>query len=232
MNDFADGYEGVTVAGLAIVRADGEPSVFLAQRAPDDTDDPAVAETWEFVGGHLNPGEEPFPGAAREFEEEIGFPLPPGEVVGGWRSEDGHYQGFVYEPVEFPDIREWQPTDEVQAVGWFNAADVDQEESHGRLRPEVAKTDWSLIWGPVSGNRDTGDEMTEQAIEPEWDALSLTLTPIPVHGVLAPEEIETGDGRGFNAGSMTRRPLRLPFSDQKVAIGGHDGTADDIGTPR
>src|SRR4051812_39682108 len=98
------GYEGVTVAGLAIVRADGEPMVFLAQRAYDEADDEAVRETWEFPGGHLNPGEEPFAGAAREFGEEIGFGLPPGKVTGGWRSEDGTYQGFEYETSEFPTL--------------------------------------------------------------------------------------------------------------------------------
>lgn len=218
------GYEGVTVAGLAIVRADGFPSVFLARRSFDETDDLEVQETWEFPGGHLNPDEDPFTGAAREFEEEIGFPLPPGEVVGGWRSEDGHYQGFVYEPSEFPDIREWQPTSEVQEIGWFDAEGVDSEHTHGRLRPEVAQMDWSLIWGPVSGNKETLMTETAESTEPDWDPILFSVTPIPVHGVIAPEDVETGDKRGFNGGSMTRRPLRLPFSDQKVAIGGHDGS--------
>lgn len=207
------GYEGVTVAGLAIVRFDGEPSVFLSQRSYDETDDEDVRETWEFPGGHLNPGEEPFAAAAREFEEEIGFPLPPGEVIDGWRSEDGHYQCFLYEPVEFPAITDFKPTSEVQDVGWFTQSDVEQSR---RLRPEVAKTDWSLVFGGVSGNEESSmDEAAQYA--------SIPVMPIPVHGVVAPEEVEAGDGRGFAAGSITQRPLRLPFRDTFSDEGGHKG---------
>lgn len=209
----SDDYEGVTVAGLAVVRFDGEPSVFLAQRSYDETDDRDVQETWEFPGGHLTADEEPLAGAVREFAEEIGFPLPPGEVIGGWRSEDGHYQGFVYEPVEFPAINEWSLTDEVQAVGWFTREMIEENEN---LRPEVKKTDWDMIFTPVSGNE---EQMMDEAAE----YASIPVLPIPVHGVVAPEEVESGDGRGFADNSMTRRPLRLPFRDTATDIGSHDG---------
>lgn len=48
--------------------------------------------------------------------------------------------------------------------------------------------------------------------------------PIPVHGVLCPENTASGDMRGFNSGSVTRRaPLRLPFGWQKVMKPGHEG---------
>jgi 8-oxo-dGTP pyrophosphatase MutT (NUDIX family) len=218
-------YEGVTHAGLAVVAAD-TGRVFLAQRAMDPTDDESVAETWEFPGGSLNPGEDPESGAFREFSEEIGCDLPKGEVVNGWRGGDdpetGHYQGFVYKiPAEFPI--EGCGSDEVQAVGWFDAVEVQDLENSGTMRPEIVATmDWSLIWG-VSGNEDT---MTDAPVdtEPEYDAASFAVGPIPVHGVIAPEDVATGDGRGFNSGSMTRRPMRLPFSDQHVSIGGHDGS--------
>jgi 8-oxo-dGTP pyrophosphatase MutT (NUDIX family) len=211
---YADGYEGVTVAGLAIVRRDGGDMVFLARRAPDPTDAPDVAETWEFPGGHLDVGEDPFAGAAREFTEEVGFPLPEGEVTDGWRSEDGHYQGFVYEAAAFPAIADWRPTDEVQDVGWFDRAGLDALIEAGTLRPEVIKTDWSMIFG-VSGNEDSMDEASEYA--------AIEVQPIPVHGVVAPEETATGDRRGFKAGAMTRRPLRLPLRDTSTDVGGHNG---------
>jgi len=227
----SDDYEGVTVAGLAVVRFDGEAKTLLAQRTFDETDDKAVQESWEFVGGHLNPGEEPFPAAQREFVEEIGFDLPNGEVLSGWRSDDGHYQGFVYEPEEFPALGDWQPTSEVQAVAWFTR---EEAMALGNLRPEVrSSVAWDLIdaiqavdtaFTGVSGNKER--KMSEAAVEaePEWDVLAAAVGPIPVHGVIAPEDVATGDGRGFNAGSMTRRPMRLPFSDQHVSIGGHDGS--------
>lgn len=212
------GYEGVTVAGIAVVRHDGESSVFLAQRSFDETDDPEVRETWEFPGGHLNPDEDPFSAASREFGEEIGFPLPEGEVTNGWRSETGEYQCFVYEATEFPALTDFTPTKEVQAVGWFTREMIAENEN---LRPEVRDgTDWDLVFG-VSGNEDRMDDMME---EPELSFLDLASGPLMIHGVLAPEDVETGDGRGFNAGSMTARPYRLPFAWQKVSVPGHDGS--------
>ena len=240
----SEGYEGVTHAGVAVIRRDGGVSVLLAQRAYDETDDPAVRETWECPGGSLNPGEEPFAGAAREFEEELGFPLPEGTVVNGWRTPNGVYQGFVYEVDGFPSIIDWQPTDEVQAIGWFTPDEAKQLA----LRPEMRDFDWTLL--DVSGNEDgkmdsmdsmdgmdsvdtvnSVDETTDGGLEPvqepvqepELTLLDLTTGPIPIHGVLAPEDMESGDSRGFNTGAVTRRDYRLPFMYQKAQTSGHDG---------
>ncbi|MBC7630314.1 NUDIX hydrolase [Aeromicrobium sp.] len=229
----ADGYEGATHAGLALVATD-TGAVFLAQRAPDPTDAADVAETWEFPGGSLEPGEVPIGGALREFAEEIALPLPLKVwVTDGWRSVEGIYQGFVLNtPQEF-DLAGFVPNEEVQKVGWFTREMIDGLD----LRPEVRdQTDWGLIFG-VSGNTanegdtmpDTADETAAAAegvdeTEPEWDTTALAVGPTPIHGIMAPEDIETGDQRGFNAGSMTARPLRLPFSWQEVSIGGHDGS--------
>lgn len=238
--DFAEGYEGVTVAGVAVVTPKMGGRVLLAQRAYDETDDDDVRETWEVVGGHLEPGEEPFAAAAREFAEEIGVPLPEGEVVNGWRSEDGQYQGFVLLIEGIIDLSQWQPTDEVQAVGWY----LPKEARTLNLRPEVAAMDLEgLVTMAVSGNApvaevevaaaqvgtddeylqvdDDGAEVDD--IEPEFDVTTALVGPIPIHGVIAPEEAESGDSRAFNAGAMTVRPLRLPFRWQKSDIGGHDG---------
>jgi 8-oxo-dGTP pyrophosphatase MutT (NUDIX family) len=221
-----DGYEGVSVAGLAIVAADSG-LVLLAQRAMDETDDPEVQETWEFPGGHLDGDEDPFVAAQREFAEEVALPLPVGTVVDGWRAGDeGQYQGFVYVVDTEFDLSAFEPNDEVQAVAWVDLADTDLN-----LRPEMADFDVSLL--DVSGNEEK--QMTEPvaaAIEDEYEPLTepdltmadIMVAGIPVHGVLAPEDVPTGDGRGFNAGSMTSRPGRLPFSWQKSAISGHDGS--------
>jgi hypothetical protein len=105
--------------------------------------------------------------------------------------------------------------------------------SPGSLRPEVAKTDWDYVFSPVSGNEEdtmaasaNEPDITEDAEmeEPELTFMDLMGGPTPIHGVLAPEDVETGDRRGFNAGSMTARPYRLPFSWQKSAIQQHDGS--------
>lgn len=231
--DFSEGYEGVTHAGIAVVAADSG-RVLLAQRAIDETDAPDVRETWEFPGGSLNPDEDAQAGAMREFIEELGMDLPASEVVHGWRSgADGHYQGFVYlTPVEI-DLSEWEPTDEVQAVGWFSA----EEAADLPLRPEVRDTDWAMF--EVSGNEGVMDEQIAAATqvgtadeymqvdeagqaEPEYNSMAMLPGTVYVHGILAPEDAESGDARGFNAGALTRRPLRLPLGWQKFTANAHD----------
>jgi 8-oxo-dGTP pyrophosphatase MutT (NUDIX family) len=207
-----DGYEGVTVAGLAIVRRDGGTSAFLTQRTFDESDDVDVRETWEFPGGHLNPGEEPFAAAAREFEEEVGFPLPEGEVVDGWRNEDGTYQGFVYEVEGFPSIQDWTATDEVQAVGWFSLDDMDGLGP--ALRPEVRDMDWSVL--------SEEDDMAENEA-PEFETASDEILPVPWFGILTVEGTPSGDKRQFREGSLRTRPLPVPLTWQKVGASGHDG---------
>jgi 8-oxo-dGTP pyrophosphatase MutT (NUDIX family) len=222
-----DGYEGVTVAGVCI-KAEDTGRIFLAQRSMDETDTPEVQETWEFPGGHLKKGEDPFVAAQREFTEEIGFDFPPGEVTDGWRAAAetvrDHYQGFVFvTPTEF-DLSEWVETEEVQGADWFDADEVEAMAADGTLRPEIVATmDWSLVW-PVSGNLE--EDMDDETLleEPAFTLADLAGGPIPIHGVMAPEEAKSGDARGFTAGSVTSRPYRLPFSWQKSAIAAHDGS--------
>lgn len=214
-----DGYEGVTHAGIAVV-CPATGRVFLAQRSMDETDAPSVQESWEFPGGGLHPGEDPLAGAMREFSEEIGWGLTGGEVTNGWRSENGVYQGFVYTRRTEFNFEDWTPTSEVQAVAWVAPPGDDL-----KIRPEMADFDWNLL--DVSGNEDDMTDMTEMAAEPESAEPDLTMADIavdsiPMHGVLAPEDVETGDGRAFNAGSMTARPGRLPFSWQIESNPGHD----------
>jgi hypothetical protein len=49
-------------------------------------------------------------------------------------------------------------------------------------------------------------------------------SPLAWHGVLAPEEEWSGDGRRFTAGSLRNRDLPLPLTWQKAASEGHDGS--------
>ena len=151
-------------------------------------------------------------GAAREFQEELGFQIPSDDVVNGWRT--GAYQGFVVSvDAEFP-LDEWKPTKEVQALVW---ASKDEAENLN-LRPEVQEFDWSLL--DVSGNEDTDmDDMDE---EPDIPRMALIPGTMYVHGVLAPENLESGDARGFNSNALTRRPLRLPLGWQKTTANSHD----------
>lgn len=47
------------------------------------------------------------------------------------------------------------------------------------------------------------------------------ITEIPIHGVLAPEGVETGDRRGFRDGALSTRPLPIPFRTE--VLGSHGG---------
>ena len=51
------------------------------------------------------------------------------------------------------------------------------------------------------------------------------ITEVPVHGVLAPEGVPTGDGRQFGEGSLTNRDLPLPIAYQLLSGEGHNGSA-------
>lgn len=51
------------------------------------------------------------------------------------------------------------------------------------------------------------------------------ITEIPVHGVLAPEGVPTGDGRQFAEGALSNRNLPLPIAYQLLSGEGHDGSA-------
>jgi 2'-5' RNA ligase len=46
---------------------------------------------------------------------------------------------------------------------------------------------------------------------------------VPVHGVLAPEGVKTGDGRRFLEGSLRTVDTPFPLTWQKAATSGHDG---------
>lgn len=54
------------------------------------------------------------------------------------------------------------------------------------------------------------------------------ITEIPVHGVLAPEGVETGDRRGFRPGALSVRTLPVPL--RLEIVGTHGGTTSEVVT--
>jgi hypothetical protein len=65
------------------------------------------------------------------------------------------------------------------------------------------------------------EETTMDEATPEEEYLGFT--PIPWHGVLAPEGVWSGDKRRFKEGSLSHRPLPLPLTWQKMSADGHKG---------
>lgn len=85
--------KGPQVAGIAVKAAD-TGRVLMLQRTLSDGKDPARGK-WEFPGGHVEAGEDSFDAARREWQEEIGVPLPDGNHGGMWTSPNGVYRGHV-----------------------------------------------------------------------------------------------------------------------------------------
>lgn len=225
--------EEPTHAGFAVYAAD-TGRILMIQRSLDPEDPPEVQGTWEFPGGKIDEGETPEEAARREFCEETGLAVPDGEVTNGWRSPDGVYQGFVYTvPVEADAFEEINP--DLAAAEMVNPDDperrnpdvsawftIEQITNLGpALRPEVAKTDWSIF----------GQQEEDQMADPEIDEIEkggdpneappIEMIAVPWHGVLTVEGKPSGDGRGFKPGALTTRPLPLPLTWQKTSAEGH-----------
>jgi 8-oxo-dGTP pyrophosphatase MutT (NUDIX family) len=146
--------DGPAAAGIALVALDTGRVLMLQRELISG--EPSGGK-WEFPGGRLDAGEAPFEGAAREFAEEVGHPLPEGRVAATWLSEDGVYQGFVWlaagedsvpilergdgaRAVANPDDPAGNST---EAVAWFDPRDLDRGPRI--LREECRATPWSLI---------------------------------------------------------------------------------------
>lgn len=126
------------VAGLAVLARD-TGRVLMHQRSLEPGD--PAGGTWEFPGGHIDPGEGPLEAALREWCEEVGLPLPDGRMAGSWTSHNGVYQGFVYlTPAEAAvDLLHGRGEvtnpdgDHFEAVAWVR---VDELNNHN-LRPQL-----------------------------------------------------------------------------------------------
>ena len=164
MHAAADTLTQPKAAGLAVKAAD-TGRVLMLQRAMTP-DDPAAGD-WEFPGGHLEDGEEPYDGATREWAEETGMPVPDdGELTGAWASPDGVYQGHVLTvPSEFdPTDGRDQVTnpddpdgDQVESIAWWEPNDlVDNPAVRTELQRDL--TDSVL---PAIAGEDQGDEVDE-----------------------------------------------------------------------
>ncbi|HUH71502.1 MAG TPA: NUDIX domain-containing protein, partial [Mycobacterium sp.] len=135
----------VEAAGLA-VQANGTGRVLMLQRALGENGDDSNGGMWEFPGGKLDPGETSIEAARREWAEETGRTVPDGDIVGGWTSPDGIYQGFVYAvpdedavPVDGGRGQVTNPDDpdgdQVEAIAWWDPALL---RDNPAVRPELA----------------------------------------------------------------------------------------------
>lgn len=85
----------------------------------------------------------------------------------------------------------------------------------------------------IDDQSDLTDAPTEVAPEiDEPDAEEDAPNEIPIHGVLAPEGVETGDGRGFRPGALSTRTLPIPFRTEVVSSHGGNNTSEVVDAGR
>lgn len=64
------------------------------------------------------------------------------------------------------------------------------------------------------------------------DDVEDAIDEIPIHGVLAPEGVETGDNRGFRPGALSTRRLPVPFRTEVVGSHGGNQTSEVVDAGR
>lgn len=108
------------------------------------------------------------------------------------------------------------------ASNWINCRCIIQPAER-RGAANVSPTTFAIDEGEVVEDPAATDdeELPMDELEDDEDEV----TEIPVHGVLAPEGVPTGDGRQFGVGALTNRDLPLPIAYQLLSGDGHAGSA-------
>lgn len=117
----------------------------MIQRLPDKHDPGEAYARWEWPGGRIDGGhaagrQDPsvFDGAVREWSEETGATLPPeAEVLGGFVSPDGAYEGFVVRIPSETDLALDPQPEETADAKWWDPADLDDPQVRDKVAEEL-----------------------------------------------------------------------------------------------
>ena len=186
--------DGDLVAAGLCVLANDTGRVLMLQRGIEDGD-PASGK-WEFPGGHIEEGEDPYTAAVREWEEETGHAVPDGLQTAHWDGSNGIYRGYVLEVDSEDEIKlnldhedrdvinpDDPDGDIVEVVAWWHPIDMLENQA---MREELC----------------VDMDLCHEAIEPVDGQVKSAAF---LDGVLP--EIIDGDGDGFiYDGTMNERP--------------------------
>ena len=121
-------------------------------------------------------------------------------------SVDGHPMKYPGDPIAPPDL-----TVNCRCVLAIRAATLAASANEGVTMTDLV----TRVTDDLDEFEFEDSDLTEAR---EADAVE-----VPWHGVLAPEDVQSGDGRKFGAEALRWRDLPLPLSWQKVTATGHDG---------
>lgn len=195
-----------TVAGIA-VKAEDTGRVFLVQREGDNHNEQAAGR-WEWPGGHLEDGEDPFDGAKREWEEEVGCKLPKGTLAGHWDSSDGRYRCFVWVISHESDLEPDVDRDEVESGAWWNLADL---PGNSAVRAEVNSSDWDLLGHAKKGTwgRPIVAADLDGTLSAAPSQLGAILKGLSSQGWYVAVLTGTGDGVPYDARGLASKKAKL-----------------------
>lgn len=168
--------QAIEAAGIAVLAKDSG-RVLMLQRDNDNPDKDSSGK-WEWPGGRLDDGEQPWDAAVREWQEETGIELPKGQRVNQWTQDN--YVGFVYVipkegaievTTEDRDPDPDDPSEAPEVMAWWSPDDA---EKNPALRDEFEHFDWKLIEdatklskglvGMMSQPNDTKPQVTQLVI--------------------------------------------------------------------
>lgn len=140
-----DGVFHPIAAGL-VVKAMDTGRVLMLQRGISEKD--RAAGKWEFPGGHIDGREMASAAAQREWQEEVGLPLPSGFNVldMAWEGSNGKYAGFIY-PVASEDVLDLHHRDmsanpdgdAFEAVAWVDPKNFANHNLRRELLADVTR---------------------------------------------------------------------------------------------
>ena len=153
--------EGPAVAGLAVVAGDTGRLLMLQRALVGNDEDPARG-TWEFPGGHVEPGEGPLESAKREWAEEVGQQVPDGQTVGMWQSEDGSYCGYVWKIASEAEVSLGERDDvtnpddpdgdQLEAIAWWEPDHIEDNPAlRDELKPQISDVVGEAVTGVKEG---------------------------------------------------------------------------------
>ena len=140
------------LAGLCVKAEDTGKVLLLKRRSHSEfhVNSPGM---WEFPGGHVKKGEDPFHAAVREWEEETGRKLPHGSFKG--KFQEVGYHGYIYviaeeKLVDLSDKGKSKDPDDPdnkhhQMLKWWKVNKIKKNIKNGEIRHRLHDVQWKNI---------------------------------------------------------------------------------------